>query len=135
MKKIERAYYYLFYKLYKFWEWISYPKFWSDFKAIVSITALEMWLIGGLINYYRIYIDHEMTFSKNFYIGMAIFFAVLNYIIFIHTDKWKDYNAEFDQLPRKKNIIGGIIVWIIIISIIFGFFRSAYLLQKNVLGM
>ena len=53
--------------------------------------------------------------------------------MFIHTDKWKEYNEEFNQLPRYKNIIGGIIVWIIIIAIIAGFFTSAYLVQKNVL--
>lgn len=132
---MKRAYYYLFYKLYKFWEYVSFPKIWSDFKAGVSMGALEMWLVAGLINYYRIYIDHEMTFSKNLYIGMVVFVIGLNYFSFVHTDKWKEYNAEFEQLPRKKNIIGGIIVWIIIISIIAGFFTSAYLVQKKVLGM
>lgn len=130
-----KAYYYFFYHLYKFWEWISYPKFWSDFKAGVSMGVLEMWIISGLINYYRIYINQEMIFSRNFYIGMVVFVLGLNYLSFIHTDKWKEYNAEFDKLPRYKNIICGIIIWIIIISIIIGFWTSAYLLQKNVLGM
>ncbi len=130
-----KAYYYFFYHLYKFWEWISYPKFWSDFKAGVSMGVLEMWIISGLINYYRIYINQEMIFSRNFYIGMVVFVLGLNYLSFIHTDKWKEYNAEFDKLPRYKNIICGIIIWIIIISIIVGFWTSAYLLQKNILGM
>lgn len=131
-----KAYYYLFYKLYKFWEFVSFPKFWSDFKAIVSIGALEMWLIASLINYYRIYVEKNiMTFSLSFYIGLALLIAGLKYFLFINKDTWKEYNAEFEKLPRYKNIVGGIVVWIIIISIIVAFFRSAYLLQKNVLGM
>lgn len=129
-----KAYYYLFYELYKFWE-TAPARFWSDWKAGVSIIALELWFFSSLINYYRVYIEKEFYFSKNFYLAMAIFFACLNYFLFIHTDKWKEYNEEFNQLPRYKNIIGGIIVWIIIISIIAGFFTSAYLVQKNVLGM
>lgn len=130
-----KAYYYLFYKLYKFWELVSIPKFWSDFKAMVSIGALKMWLVGLLINFYRIYIDPEMTFSLSFYIGLALFFGGLNYLLFIHIDKWKEYNAEFDKLPIFNNILGGIISSIIIISIIAGYFFSAYYMQKHVLGM
>lgn len=42
---------------------------------------------------------------------------------------------EFDELPRPKNTLGGIIVWVLIISIIVGFFVSAYFVQRDVLGM
>lgn len=130
-----KLYYYLFYQLYKFWEFVSIPKFWSDFKAGISIATLEMWLVAGLINYYRIYIDQEIMLSKNFYVGIAVFVFGLNYLSFVYTNRWKEYNEEFDQLPRYKNIIGGFIVWIIIILITFSFWTSAYFVQKNVLNM
>ena len=54
MNEMKKAYYYLFYKLYKFWEYISIPKFWSDFKAIVSIIALEIWSFFSIINFYEL---------------------------------------------------------------------------------
>lgn len=130
-----RAYYYVFYKLNRFWELVSMSKFLNNFKSVISIAAVEMWLVGSLINYYRIFKDNELTFSMSFYIGIALFFAALNYFLFIHTDKWKKYDEEFGQLPRYKNIIGGIIVWIVIILIIVAFFTSAYLIQKNILGL
>ncbi len=66
---------------------------------------------------------------------MGIVVIGLNYFLFLHTNKWKEYNAEFDKLPKKKNIIGGIIVWIIIIMIIANIFISGHLMQKYVLGM
>src|SRR5690606_6919919 len=112
-------------------------RFWSDWKTSVSICALEIWLLFTLFNTYSIIknikIDIEFTHPIIIFPLICIFF--LNYFLFIHTDKWKEYNEEFNQLPRYKNIIGGIIVWVIIIAIIAGFFTSAYLVQKNVLGM
>jgi len=132
-----KAYYYLFYKLYKFWEFVSIPRFWSDFKAIVSIVALEVWLLFSIINTYSIVENNKFNieFSNALILVPFCSIIILNYTVFIHTDKWKEYNAEFDQLSRRKNIIGGIIVWAIILSIIVSVFTSAYLLQKNVLGM
>ena len=131
-----KAYYYLFYKLYKLWE-TAPAKFWSDWKACISLTALEIWLlflgfnIRSLINNEKL--DLEITHPL--IIIPFLLIILINYFLFIHKEKWKEYNEDFDQLPRYKNIIGGIIVWIIIISIIAGFFTSAYLVQKNVLGM
>src|SRR5690606_16723869 len=120
MNQIKRAYYYLFYKLYKFWEWISYPKFWSNYKAIVSIGALEIWILFITFDVRALIRNEKLEYEISHPVILIPFLIIIigNYILFIHTDKWKEYNAEFDQLPRKKNIIGGIIVWTIIILII-----------------
>lgn len=132
-----RVYYYLFYKLYKFWDKISIPRFWTDFKAGVSIIALEIWILFSIFNSYSIIKNEkiDIEFTNPIIILPLIFIFILNYLCFVHSDKWKEYNEEFDKLPRKKNIIGGIIVWTIIILITVGFWTSAYLVQKNVLGM
>jgi len=125
-----KAYYYLFYKLYKFWELISFPKFWSDFKANISICALEIWLILSLINYYNIFIDRSYSLDKTIFFLIVGVIMVINILTFVYLDKWKDYNKEFDKLPRKKNIKGGIIVWFIILLIIANLIYSFYLMSQ-----
>lgn len=132
-----KAYYYLFYKLYKFWELVSMSKFLGDFKSVISIIALEIWLLFLSFNIRSLVRNEKLDIEITHFIIITpfIFILIVNYFLFIHTKKWKEYNAEFDQLPRSKNIIGGIIVWAIIILITVGFWTSAYLVQKNVLGM
>ncbi len=132
-----KAYYYFFYHLYKFWEWISYPKFWSDFKATVSIGVLEVWIFYSILNYYSFITKTQIKLSNTdpLIILMGAVIIGLNYFLFIHTNKWKEYNAKFDKLPKKKNIIGGVIVWVIMILIIVCFFTSGHLMRKHVLGM
>ncbi len=131
-----RAYYYLFYKLYNYWE-TAPAKFWSDFKAGISIITLEIWLLFLIFNIRSLIRNEKLEFeiSHPIIVVPTLIIIIGNYILFVHTDKWKEYNAEFDQLPKKKNIIGGIIVWTIIILLTVSYWTSGYLVQKNVLGM
>lgn len=130
MKNIQRSYHYIFYKLFKFYEGDNYFRWRSDFKAGISIIALEIWFVLSLINYYKICVN------RYFHLDETIFFLIggiiigLNTIIFVYFDKWKEYNVEFDQLPKKKNIIGGIIVWTIILFIIANLIYSFYLMSQ-----
>lgn len=125
-----RAYYYIFYKLYNFWEKVSFPKFWSAFKAGVSLIALEIWLVMSLINYYNIFINRQFYLTKNIFLVIGILVAAVNVVIFTYLDLWKEYNKEFDLLSKKKNIIGGIIVWSIIVLIIINLIYSFYLMNQ-----
>jgi len=67
-------------------------------------------------------------------LGMLIFgfiVSVINWFLFISQNKWRDFVEEFDKLSIKENRIGGIIAWVIIISIIvFYWFYSIPLLGK-----
>lgn len=121
MQKIKRAYYYFFYKLYKFWDYISYPKFATAWKAGLSICVLEIWIYFSCIKYYSLL--NNTKIHLNFFDPIILFPFVLimdiDYIAFVHCDYvWKKYNEEFDSLPKNKNILGSIIVWFIIISIV-----------------
>lgn len=61
--------------------------------------------------------------------GLAI--IILNYIsLDYYEGVWKKYKEEFDELPKRKNMIGGIIVWIIILFITGSFFFSTFYLHK-----
>ena len=136
MNLIKKTYYYFFYKLYKFWGWISYPKFWSYWKAGVSIVVLELWGMLMIINYYYIFNNgSSKDVTKSMIIIPSLIIIILNYIAFDHYyNIWKNYKEEFDQLPNRKNIIGGIIVWVIILFIVINFFISTFHLHKMTFG-
>lgn len=140
MEKIKKVYYYFFYKIYKSVIYTSEKvggEFFSDFKAGIALLTIELWFIGTFLNYYSIINNRVLkinTYSPILLIPL-LFLCVINYLAFIHTDKWKEYIKKFDQMPRGKNKKGTIIVWTIIAIITINFFVSVYLLQKNVLKM
>ncbi|MDQ1856097.1 MULTISPECIES: hypothetical protein [unclassified Chryseobacterium] len=140
MKKIKKAYYYIFYKIYKSIIYTSEMvggEFWTDFKAGIALLALELLFLGSFLNYYSIIINEKLDISITspiILIPLIILF-VINYFSFIHTDMWKEYNKQFDKLPEEKNRKGTIVVWIIAIFILINFFGSAYYLQKYILKM
>lgn len=125
-----RGYYYLFYKLFNFWEKISFPKFWSAFKAEVSIMALEIWLVMSAVNYYTVFIDRHFYLNKIVFILIVVCIVIVNLKFFTYSSVWKDYNVRFERLSKNQNLIGGIIVWCIICMIILNFIYSFYLLYQ-----
>ncbi|WP_298307946.1 hypothetical protein [Flavobacterium sp.] len=130
-----KAYQYFFYKLYRFYESSTYSRWWSDWKALVSIIVLEMWIYFSIEILYHYFFNIPMVSSDDrIDLGMLIFgfiVSVINWSLFIFQNKWRDFVEEFDKLSIKENRIGGTIVWIIIISItIFYWFYSIPLLGK-----
>lgn len=140
MEKIKKAYYSLFYKVYKSIEYTSEMvggAFWTDFKTGLVILTLELWIVGSFLNYYSIIYDKKLNreMISPILLTSLIIFSLINYFAFMRTDVWKTYNKEFDKLSEKENQKGTTIVWIIAICITVNFFGSAYLLQKFVLKM
>ena len=123
-----KAYYYLFYKLYKFSE--AAPSRWmSDWKAELSIDVLWIFFIFSCLAYYTIYTKQLVDLGSSSLLVMIYItiIALPNYFIFHHKDKWKHYVNEFDKWPKNKNRIGTLIVWGVIILIILNFFYAFYL--------
>jgi len=54
----------------------------------------------------------------------------LNYILFLHNDKWKLYVRELDKQSGKQQLRGGIIVWSIIVLILSNLIFMFYLMSK-----
>ncbi|WP_284462187.1 hypothetical protein [Chryseobacterium sp.] len=140
MINIKKTYYYFFYKIYKSIEYTSTlvgGNFLTDFKTGLVILTLELWFLGSFLNYYSIIYDIKLNITAKSPILLIPLFliCILNYFSFIHTDIWKKYNNEFDNLPISKNKKGSFIVWSIVIFIVLNFFISAYLLQRYVLKM
>lgn len=124
-----KLYYYLFYKLYKFWE-TAPARFWSEWKASLSIVILQIWFVASLFVYYKVFVNNYYQFNKNLFILLGITLFVINYYTFHYNDKWKNKVEEFNKLPKNKNFFGGIIVWSIIAIIICIILLSFYLMSQ-----
>lgn len=135
MKFIKKSYYYFFYKIYCSIEYtseLSGGKFLTLFKAGVVMIALEIWILISIGAYYAIYkkIFLELSLSMPIiYIPLLIIVA-FNYFTLDYKDNWKKYNTEFANYPKKKNRIGGWIVFGIIVLIIANLIYSFYLMSE-----
>ncbi|WP_265429945.1 hypothetical protein [Chryseobacterium sp. YIM B08800] len=131
---MKKAYYYFFYKLYKIMLWTSSPfeNFFSKFRASLALMALELWIVFTIQNCYEIFNEITPKSSSNVFIYiMGLIIIISNYISLDYYDNvWKKYKQEFDELSRKKNTFGGMIVWGIIIFITVIFFASTFHLHK-----
>jgi hypothetical protein len=131
MEKIKKAYYYLFYKFYKMSE--AAPSRWlSDWKAAIVIGALEIWLLLSIGVYFSVCTKRVLALelSKPIIYVPLVTILILNYISFIHTDEWKDYVKEFDQLPKEKNRLGSWIVFAIVVFVLANLIFSFYLMSR-----
>jgi hypothetical protein len=131
MVSIRKAYYYLFYKLYKFSE--ASPSRWlSDWKAELSIDVLIFFCLFSFFIYYKIFCNRYIHLSEsNWDVWVpAIVIGLFNYFIFHHHNQWKRIVKEFDRLPKRKNIIGGWIVFGVVLLIIANLVYAFYLMSQ-----
>ena len=82
-----KAYYYLFYKIYKFYEKAP-ARFWSDWKTSISITALEIWLLFLLLNIRSLIKNEilELKISHPIIIVPFLLILIINYYLYILID-------------------------------------------------
>jgi|SRR5690554_58203 len=129
--KIKTGYFYLFYKLYKFYEKGS-SVWWSHGKAILTLDVVLFLLVYSFIVYYAVFINRTTNIGGEiqtiWILGALI--LIPNYFIFEHRDQWKEIVVRFDKLPKKKNIIGGWIVLLIVLIILINLIYSFYLMSQ-----
>lgn len=125
MKKIKQAYFFLFYKMYK---WIGEDNWSADWKASLSIDVLIYFIIVEIFIYYKIYFNRFIHLGENNtdIIILLILVSVPNYFIFHHRDQWKEIVKNFDNLPKKKKLIGGWIVFGVVLLIFANLFFAFY---------
>lgn len=107
---MKKAYYYLFYKLYKFSE--AAPSKWlSDWKASLAMDILTLFTFSSVLNYYKALINTTSHVGEgNLLFVVIIIISISNYFIFQHRDQWRDMVQEFDTLSKHINKIGSWIV-------------------------
>jgi hypothetical protein len=128
----KKAYCYLFYKLYRFWETVSMPRFWSSWKATLSLMALELWILMSILVYYTVITKEDLMSDKLLVVVIIItgvIFSLIKYFVLDRKDQWKDYVQEFDKWPKRKNNIGTLVAWVVVLLIIGNLVFSFYLMS------
>lgn len=135
MKFIKKSYYYFFYKIYRSIEYtseLSGGKFLTRSKAGLVMLALQVWILFSFGAYYRIFTKTsiQLSFSMPIIYVPAIIIFAFNYFTLDYKDNWKKYNNEFANYSKRKNRIGGWIVFGIILLIISNFIYALYLMSQ-----
>lgn len=124
---MKRAYYYLFYKLYKFSK-AAPSNFLSDWKAELIVDLMLLSLFSSLIPYYRVFVNPKSRVGEgNLLFYILIIISVSNYFIFHNNNQWKKIVNEFDKLSSRRNKTGSWIVLGVIVLFIANFILSFYL--------
>ncbi|PZF72842.1 hypothetical protein [Taibaiella soli] len=132
---IRKAYYYLFYKLYRFFVItdLGFRKQYPDINAASSIAMLEMLALFSLFMHYAILTDTSLGDDCFFliFIGVGLSIFVFNIVCFRNKKLWRKYFREFDKWPRRKNNTGTLIVWLLVLLVIGNTIFSFYLLYLH----
>lgn len=126
IKKIERAYYYMYYTYYKLWNKNYNPLLSTDSKAGISITAVKAWLGVSICGYISTILKinvSKLTIGESLlWITPAI--IIISYKFSLDANKLKTFFKEVEKWPKRKRIIRSIIVWIVTIFIFVNVFIS-----------
>lgn len=96
------------------------------------MLALEAWIFFSLLAYYKIYtkISIQLLISMPIIYIPAIIIYAFNYFTLDYKDNWRQFNAEFANYSKRKNRIGGWIVFGIILIIVSNLIYSFYLMSQ-----
>ena len=105
---------------------------WAETRAYFLLTMFNGALILIIINYYTIITKKRILLPDgNMWIYiLALSLAFLNYFLILHNGKWKKNIEIFDKLPKRKNQVGSVIVWSILLGTAFALFFSFFLLYE-----
>ncbi|MBO9675177.1 MAG: hypothetical protein J7577_17150 [Sphingobacteriaceae bacterium] len=129
---IKKSYYYLFYKLYKFWQVVSTPKIWSDWKAELCIDALILLLGASILVYYKVFVNRYFHFGDSNLpvIITCISISLINYFVFHHKSQWKEIVIRFDAYPPESHKRGSFVVGLVILAVIINLIFAFYLMSR-----
>lgn len=126
---LKKGYYYLFYKLYMLM-WNQEIKWLPEGRAYVLLLIIGSLVFDSIISLTAILINQKELLIANarmFYTTFYIIFAIYNYIVFLHNDKWKKIIRSFSDMDKSKNIVGTLIIYIMLFIIIITWLYSIYL--------
>lgn len=128
---MKRAYYYLYYTIYKAWSKNYNPLLSNNFRADISLMAIKTWFVISIFAYLSLMIGTKIRISAllGIVIGVLVIGSTLYFFTF--SDKWKPYFEEFEKLSKQKKQVGGIIIWSVIILTFVNFIVAVNLMKSS----
>lgn len=117
---MKKAYYLLFYKLYRFFKTISEDGF-ADWKAGLIIQTLQYFILFIIIGQIELISKNDVIPSgdpKIWAVPLGIILAIFNYYVFLHYRGWKAYEDEFKMYSKQKNRIINFFVFCVVFGIL-----------------
>ncbi|MDQ0108877.1 hypothetical protein SAMN05660909_00398 [Chitinophaga terrae (ex Kim and Jung 2007)] len=128
---LKNGYKYFFYKMYRFAE-NAPSRWWSEWKATLSLSVLEIMLLMSLEGYFSIIFKNDIVPGDDNFVTItqAVVIGIFNYYFFLHKDKWKMYVKELDKQSRRQQFIGGLVVWSLVFLIFANLVFMFYLMSR-----
>ena len=111
-----KFYKYIYYKLYQLTEPMG---FWPEYRAGLLMIFLNIAFLSIFTSYYIILTKTRIPplISDVLVYALPTFLAIFNYNLFLHKNRWKQIVKEFDKLSMKQDLIGGLLIWTLIVAI------------------
>jgi hypothetical protein len=107
-------------------------RWWSEWKATLSLSVLEIMLLMSLEGYFSIIFKNDIVPGDDNFVTItqAVVIGIFNYYFFLHKDKWKMYVKELDKQSRRQQFIGGLVVWSLVFLILANLILMFYLMSR-----
>jgi hypothetical protein len=128
---LRKAYYYLYYKLYKFAISVSDDAI-NEWTPLVTILVLEVLLIAEFFIWYSVATKKifVVTNPLTSFLPIVAVIGIANYVFFLHRDKWKNYIDEFKRYDKRRKSLGGVLVTLVITLIVGSVLIAFYQLSQ-----
>jgi hypothetical protein len=117
---MKKAYYLLFYKLYRFFKTISEDGF-ADWKAGLIIQTLQYFILFIIIGQIELISKNDVIPTGDptiWAVPLGIALAIFNYYVFLHYKGWKAYENEFKMYSKQKSRVINFFTFFVIFGIL-----------------
>lgn len=128
---IKDAYYYVFYKIYKFLELFARPNWLIKSRARGLFSVLQVSFIWSSYFFYKILSNRSGNDGTTLCVVLSIIIGAINLIVLYSDDRIKGYINKFEGWPKGKNEHYTSIVAIIVLVIAFSFILSVFLYAQK----
>ena len=112
MMNLKKAYYYLFYKLYRIGKMSAFLSQ-SEWIGFLLINIICFFFVFSLFNYFSVVFSSIRINDILFYIMYGLI-CIYNFVTFHLWDQWKKIIQEFNKLPEKEKCVWDLFVYLFI---------------------
>jgi EamA domain-containing membrane protein RarD len=128
---IKEAYYYVFFKIYKFLEQFARPNWLIKSRAKGLFSALQVSVIWTFYFYYKILYNRTGNVGATFCVIISIIIMAINLFVLYSDDRIEGYINKFNGWPKEKNDRLTSVVTFVVLIIAIGFIVSVFLYSQK----